>query len=214
MIDQTLDTMTSSIIESLANGIDSFGCASLVVCGGNSPLPIYHNLSNADLDWNKISIYLGDDRLVSMDHEHSNDKLIKKHLLTNKARSAKFFSLVHDSLRVKDFTLPFDLVLLGLGSDGHFASLFPDQLNQKTALDEYAKPAFIQSDKPLGSPSYKRASMNLSLLLNTRRCILLVPNKEKRMVVEKAYRSNKMPLHFLLTQEKTKIEFSDIDFTT
>ncbi len=212
MIDQTLDTLTSSIIESLANGIDSFGCASLVVCGGNSPLPIYHNLSNADLDWKKISIYLGDDRLVSMDHEHSNDKLIKKHLLTNNARSAKFFSLVHDSLKVKDFTLPFDLVLLGLGSDGHFASLFPDQLNQKTALDEYAKPAFIHSDKPLGSPSYKRASMNLSLLLNTKRCILLVPDKDKRMVVEKAYRSNKMPLHFLLTQEKTMIEFSDIDF--
>ena len=214
MTDQTLDILTSSIIESLANAIDSFGCASLVVCGGNSPLPIYHNLCNADLDWEKISIYLGDDRIVSMDHEHSNDRFIKKHLINNNARSAKFFSLVHDPLKVKDFNLPFDLVLLGLGSDGHFASLFPDQLNYKNALDEDAKPDFIYSDKPLGFPSHKRASMNLSLLLNTKRCILLVPNKDKRMVVEKAYRSNKMPLHFLLTQEKTKIEFSDVDFTS
>ncbi len=212
MTDQTLENLSLSIIESLVSGIDSFGFASIVVCGGKSPLPIYHNLRNADLDWKKISVYLGDDRVVSKDHEHSNHNLIKKHLLTNNARFAKFFSLVHVSPEVADLSLPFDIVLLGLGSDGHFASLFPDQLYQKTTFGIDANPAFIRSDKPLGFPSYKRVSMNLSLLLNTKRCILLVPNKDKRIVVEKAYRSNKMPLHFLLTQEKTKIEFSDIDF--
>lgn len=212
MPDKTLDVLSSSIIETLSSAIDSFGCASLVVCGGKSPLPIYQSLCSAELDWKKISIYLGDDRVISKDNEHSNDHLIKKHLLINNASSAKFFSLAHDPLKVEDFCLPFDLVLLGLGSDGHFASLFPDQLNQKTAFDVDAKPAFIHSDRPLGSPSFKRVSMNLSLLLNTKRCILLVSDKDKRIVVEKAATNINMPLHFLLTQDKTKIEFSDTHF--
>jgi 6-phosphogluconolactonase/glucosamine-6-phosphate isomerase/deaminase len=54
--------------------------------------------------------------------------------------------------------------------------------------------------------------MNLSMLLDARRCILLVPNAEKRNIVERAFNDNKLPLHYLLTQQKTKIEFSDIDF--
>lgn len=107
---------------------------------------------------------------------------------------------------------PFDVVLLGLGNDGHFASLFPAQLNIPEAFDAEASPTIIVSDQELGSPSYKRVSMNLSLLTNTKRCILLVPSSEKRKIVETAYTDNQLPLHFLLTQQKIKVEFSDLDF--
>ena len=75
-----------------------------------------------------------------------------------------------------------------------------------------ADPNFIFSEIPLGSPSYKRISMNLACFLNTKRCILLVTNSDKRLVVEKASTNNKMPLYFLINQDKTKLEFSDIDF--
>ena len=54
--------------------------------------------------------------------------------------------------------------------------------------------------------------MNLALLLNTKRCILLVTNSDKRLVLEKASTNNKMPLHFLINQDKTQLELSDIDF--
>jgi 6-phosphogluconolactonase/glucosamine-6-phosphate isomerase/deaminase len=54
--------------------------------------------------------------------------------------------------------------------------------------------------------------MNLSMLIDAKRCILLVPNLTKRKIVERAFKDNQLPLHFLLTQEKTNIEFSDIDF--
>jgi 6-phosphogluconolactonase/glucosamine-6-phosphate isomerase/deaminase len=90
--------------------------------------------------------------------------------------------------------------------------LFPAQLSIPEALDSEASPAIIVSDQELGSPSYKRISMNLPLLINTKRCILLVPSPEKRKIVETAYTDNKLPLHFLLTQQKIKVEFSDLDF--
>lgn len=212
MEERTLEILSSSIANSLLKGIDENGYASLVVCGGKSPLPLYEKLSNKNLDWSKVQILLGDDRVVAQDHEDSNEQLIKNHLLVNNASVANFRSLLHPTLSKEYIKLPFDLVLLGLGNDGHFASLFPDQLNHLSAFDINAAPDFIYSDQPLGTPSYKRISMNLSMLLNAKRCILLVPSDEKRNIVEQAHCSEQLPLHFLLTQDKTRVEFSDLDF--
>ena len=212
MKDFTVDNLSQSIAASLSASINLNGYASFVVCGGSSPLPIYDNLSNKDLDWSKVSIFLGDDRVVPSDHQDSNNYLIQLHLLKNNASSASFYPLNDSKITIKDIRRPFDVVLLGLGNDGHFASLFPAQLNNALAFDAYASPSIIVSDQDLGSPSHKRISMNLSMLIDAKRCILLVPNSNKRKIVERAYKDNQLPLHFLLTQERTKIEFSDIDF--
>ena len=212
MKDFTVDNLSQSIAASLSASINLNGYASFVVCGGSSPLPLYDNLSNKDLDWSKVSIFLGDDRVVPSDHQDSNNYLIQLHLLKNNASSASFYPLNDSKITIKDIRRPFDVVLLGLGNDGHFASLFPAQLNNALAFDAYASPSIIVSDQDLGSPSHKRISMNLSMLIDAKRCILLVPNSDKRKIVERAYKDNLLPLHFLLTQERTKIEFSDLDF--
>ena len=212
MKDCTLDNLTKSIADALLVGINANGHASLVACGGSSPLSLYKNLSVLDLDWSKVSIFLGDDRIVSSDHPDSNEYLINHYLLQNKAISATFYPLKDLEIDKDEERSPFDIVLLGLGSDGHFASLFPAQIENNQAFDVNVSPAIIISQENLGSPSYKRLSMNLSMLLDARRCILLVPNAEKRNIVERAFNDNKLPLHYLLTQQKTKIEFSDIDF--
>jgi len=210
--DFTADNLSQSIAASLSASINLNGYASFVVCGGSSPLPLYDNLSNKDLDWSKVSIFLGDDRVVPSDHQDSNNYLIQLHLLKNNASSASFYPLNDSKITIKDIRRPFDVVLLGLGNDGHFASLFPAQLNNALVFDAYASPSIIVSDQDLGSPSHKRISMNLSMLIDSKRCILLVPNSDKRKIVERAYKDNQLPLHFLLTQERTKIEFSDLDF--
>ena len=212
MKDLTLDYLSQSIAASLSASINLSGYASFVVCGGSSPLSLYDNLSNKDLDWSKVSIFLGDDRVVPSDHPDSNNYLIHLHLLKNHASSASFYPLNDSSITIHDIRLPFDVVLLGLGDDGHFASLFPAQLNDRCAFDVNASPSVIASDQNLGSPSHRRISMNLSMLIDAKRCILLVPNSEKRKIVERAFKDNQLPLHFLLNQERTKIEFSDIDF--
>ena len=212
MKDFTVDNLSQSIAASLSASINLNGYASFVVCGGSSPLPLYDNLSNKDLDWSKVSIFLGDDRVVPSDHQDSNNYLIQLHLLKNNASSASFYPLNDSTIIIKDIRRPFDVVLLGLGNDGHFASLFPAQLNNALVFDAYASPSIIVSDQDLGSPSHRRISMNLSMLIDSKRCILLVPNSDKRKIVERAYKDNQLPLHFLLTQERTKIEFSDLDF--
>ena len=212
MQDQTIDILSHSIAKSLKKAIDLNGYASLVVCGGRSPLSLYKDLSGRNLDWTKVLIFMGDDRIINKDHKDSNENLIREHLLINNAASAQFRSLLHPKISIESIRLPFDVVLLGLGRDGHFASLFPDQLNHKTAFKLNAAPDFIISKKPLGSPSYKRISMNLSMLINTKRCILLVTNKDKRMIVDQAYTDNGLPLHFLLSQDKTLVECSDLYF--
>ena len=212
MKDFTADNLSQSIAASLSASINLNGYASFVVCGGSSPLPLYDNLSNKDLDWSKVSIFLGDDRVVPSDHQDSNNYLIQLHLLKNNASSASFYPLNDSKITIKDIRRPFDVVLLGLGNDGHFASLFPAQLNNALVFDAYASPSIIVSDQDLGTPSHKRISMNLSMLIDAKRCILLVPNSNKRKIVERAYKDNQLPLHFLLTQERTKIEFSDLDF--
>ena len=212
MKDFTADNLSQSIAASLSASINLNGYASFVVCGGSSPLPLYDNLSNKDLDWSKVSIFLGDDRVVPSDHQDSNNYLIQLHLLKNNASSASFYPLNDSKITIKDIRRPFDVVLLGLGNDGHFASLFPAQLNNALVFDAYASPSIIVSDQDLGSPSHKRISMNLSMLIDAKRCILLVPNSDKRKIVDRAYKDNQLPLHFLLTQERTKIEFSDLDF--
>ena len=212
MDDSILDSLTNSIVDSLISSINLNGHASFVVCGGNSPLPLYNNLSKKDLDWSKVSIFLGDDRVVHADHPDSNNYLIHHNLLQNNAASASFYSLIDLKISIEDMKRPFDVVLLGLGNDGHFASLFPAQLGNADAFDITASPGLIISDQELGSPCYKRISMNLSLLMDTKRCILLVPNENKRMIVERALEDNQLPLHYLLNQKKTKVEFSDLDF--
>lgn len=212
MKDFTADNLSQSIAASLSASINLNGYASFVVCGGSSPLPLYDNLSNKDLDWSKVSIFLGDDRVVPSDHQDSNNYLIQLHLLKNNASSASFYPLNDSKITIKDIRRPFDVVLLGLGNDGHFASLFPAQLNNALVFDAYASPSIIVSDQDLGSPSHKRISMNLSMLIDAKRCILLVPNSDKRKIVDRAYKDKQLPLHFLLTQERTKIEFSDLDF--
>jgi len=209
--DRILENLSESIVDSLIDGINNNGTASIVVCGGSSPLPLYDCLSRKDLDWSKVSVFLGDDRMVSANHVDSNEYLIKQNLLINKACSASFYQLNKNNI-LKKLNIPFDIVLIGLGNDGHFASLFPAQLSHDDAFDYKALPDLVISDEPLGKPPHKRISMNLSLLLNTKRCILLVTNISKREIVNKALTNKQLPLHFLLTQNKTKIEFSDTDF--
>jgi len=88
--DCTLDNLTKSIADALLVGINANGHASLVVCGGSSPLSLYKNLSVLDLDWSKVSIFLGDDRIVSSDHPDSNEYLITHYLLTQQKTKIEF----------------------------------------------------------------------------------------------------------------------------
>ena len=99
-----------------------------------------------------------------------------------------------------------------MGLDGHFASLFPELIANTNLFNINSTQSFYTSDVPLGKPSHRRVTMPLSMLLNTKRCILLVSTDAKRLVLDQAKKDNSLPLYYLLNQTKLNVEFSDINF--
>jgi len=204
--------IAASIASTLEESILKKGSAILVVSGGSSPIKIFNYLNQLQIQWSKVTIILGDDRMLDTANIDSNDRLIRENLIINNAESAKYISLSDSLLKSSQLKFPFDIALLGMGLDGHFASLFPELLNNSSLFDMNAPHEIYISDIPLGTPSHKRITMNLSMLLDTHRCILLVSSESKRRVLDQAKNNANLPLYHLINQNKIKIEFSDIDF--
>ena len=185
------------ISDRLNSSIENEGSASLVLSGGSSPISIYEELSNIDISWSKVFLTLVDDRLVNPDHRDSNQKLLHNHFIKNKATNINFFPLTENFLSNTEFKKPFDVTLLGMGEDGHFASLFPDMINQYEAFDINASPKILTTS-PKGNPLIPRITMNLSLIMESLNIILLVKGKAKKNIFEKAKQEQKLPIHHLI----------------
>ena len=200
-----MNNPAQSIYETLKKCIDDYNFASLVVSGGSSPIKIFSDLSKTDLDWAKVSVMLVDDRVVSSDHLDSNEKLLKDYFFINKASAANYISLKSNSNTVMKIDRPFDIMLLGMGEDGHFASLFPQLINITNHFDLSTSPKIIFTD-PLGNPCHKRVSMNLSMIMQSKKIMLLVSNPVKSGLVDQALKNKDLPIHFLLNQKVKGIE--------
>jgi 6-phosphogluconolactonase len=190
----------------LSNAIKNKGSASFIASGGSSPVPIFKDLSASNLDWANIEVTLVDDRSVNKSHVDSNEKLLNDNLFVNKASNASFISLKSDPSEVYKINQPFDLMLLGMGEDAHFASLFPSMIN--TNIEYFnidSKPEIIYTE-PMGSPLHERISMNLAMILNSKNIILLVSNAKKLDVLTKAKTNKNLPLYYLLNQKLVDIE--------
>ena len=185
------------ISDRLNSSIENEGSASLVLSGGSSPISIYEELSNIDISWSKVFLTLVDDRLVGPDHKDSNQKLLHNHFIKNKAKNINFFPLKENFLSNTEFKKPFDITLLGMGEDGHFASLFPDMINQYEAFDLNASPKILITP-PQGNPLMPRITMNLSLIMESLNIILLVKGKAKQNIFKKAIKEMKLPIHYLI----------------
>jgi 6-phosphogluconolactonase len=185
------------ITKNLSSSINKYQNASIAVPGGTSPIKIFNELSKQKLDWSKVQITLVDDRLVDPDNDHSNQKLINDYLLKNDAKKSKFFPLNKNLIKNDNFKFPLDICLLGIGNDGHFASLFPNMINNTNMLDPKSKSS-IDEVKANGNPFIPRISMNLPLILSSNLIILLIKGKLKQEVLREAYNNKNIPLYYLL----------------
>tara|TARA_X000000950_G_C13547415_1_gene510100 strand:- start:4 stop:621 length:618 start_codon:yes stop_codon:yes gene_type:complete len=185
------------ITKNLSSSIKKHQNASIAVPGGTSPIKIFNELSKQKLDWSKVQITLVDDRLVDPDNDQSNQKLINDYLLKNEAKKSKFIPLNKNLNKGNNFKFPLDVCLLGIGNDGHFASLFPNMINNTNMLDPKSKSS-IDEVKANGNPFVPRISMNLPLILSSNVIILLIKGKLKQEVLREAYNNKNIPLYYLL----------------
>ena len=200
----------NSIIAHLNSSINEFGSASIVTCGGSSPINIFNQLSlRDDIDWSNVNLTLLDDRKVSIDHPDSNEKLLIDHFAKNSAQNINIVSLCNSPNEVLEIKRPFDIMLIGLGGDGHFASLFPELVDNKECFDVDANPEILFLGE-MGDPKHERVSMNLSLILQSKKIILISSSDQKNKVIQQALTDKALPLHYLLNQNITEIDIYDL----
>ncbi len=183
--------LAASIAERLREAIAERGEASLVVCGGSSPKELFEFLSAEKLAWSRVTVVPSDERWVPVDDAQSNERLVRETLLVGPAAEARFVGLYRNTETpaeaidgvagtLADVPRPLDVVVLGMGDDGHTASLFPHAPDIQACLDSQA-PCVAPS---VGPPA--RLSLSLAYLTDAHSIDLLIFGDEKRHVFERA----------------------------
>ena len=203
------------IVETLTRRLDRQPKVSLVVTGGSSPAPCYAALAKANIPWGRVQILLSDERWVPPTHDDSNEKMVRETLLTGHATEADLVSLYDAQVSVsersltlnqtlEDLPIPFACSLLGMGEDGHFASLFPDSDSLEVGL-QVDNPAFFVAVNTAASP-HPRISLTLAALTRSDVIVLLFFGKAKREVYEQAKASStEFPVSRLLQQKRVPV---------
>lgn len=193
------ETLAEALAESLADdlrrAVEERGAASLVVSGGSTPLPLFAALSKTPLPWEKVWVTLADERWVEPSDAASNEKLVRDHLLRGAAAAARFVALktpaatpeegeAECEARLAEMPRPFDVVVLGMGGDGHTASLFPDAPELAQAL-ELDSGRLCRAMRPAKTPN-PRITLTLPALIESRRVVIHITGEAKREVYRQA----------------------------
>jgi 6-phosphogluconolactonase len=201
----------------LAKRLCSEGTAHLAVSGGSTPKAFFKTLANEKLDWDRVNVHLVDERCVPEDSDQLNAHLVHDNLMQSNAARARFVPMFdHSALTAEDAArraadqLPangFDLLVLGMGSDGHTASLFPagDRLSDALDLDGTARVIAMRAPGA-GVP---RLTLTLPEILNASRIILHIEGDDKLAVLQDAlagFDETEMPIRAVLHDAGAKLD--------
>ena len=211
-------TLSLKITDELNKAIKERGKASLLLSGGSTPKPLFEYLSKCNIAWEKVNIALVDERWINKEHKDSNALLIKTYLLKNYAKEANFIAMYQEHTEAKEAQelcsalykkdlYPFDVIVLGMGDDGHTASLFPNNIKLKEAYDENNELLCVHM-KPDTAP-YDRMSLTKKAILSSHNIYLHFEGSKKQEVFKKALKEegiNLMPIASILNQNKKTVE--------
>ena len=201
-----MKNISKTIFDKLEKDLCENGKSTFIVSGGSSPVQIFKDLSAMHAKWSDINISLVDDRVVDTNHDDSNEKLVNNVLIKDEAKDANFISLCNQSKDLLNLKRPFGIMLLGMGEDGHFASLFPKLIETNPEYFDLESDPEIFFTEPMGNPCHRRVSMNLSMILESKDIFLLVSNEKKLEVLNQAKSDKSLPLYYLLNQSKVDLK--------
>jgi 6-phosphogluconolactonase len=205
----------TSIAASLTRRLAVQPSTSMVVTGGSSPGQCYTALAKADLEWDRVQLLLSDERWVPPTHADSNEKMLRAQLLVENAAHAELLPMYAPNTSVAErcdvlndsiatLNIPFACALLGMGGDGHIASLFPD-LQDLDAYLEVDSSTFFVPVETAASP-HARISLTGSALTRSDEILLLFFGDDKRAVYERAKTSaTEFPVSRLLFQKRAPV---------
>ncbi len=207
--DALFEGLADLIQAALKNFLEQAPNVSIAVPGGTTPIPLFERLSRSDLDWSRVCVCLTDERCVPADHERSNFKLITQHLGKNNASNAQFVTYYQDSsnpaeslragIEALSTAIPLDIALIGMGADGHVASMFP---NTKDLSKAFAPDAGLLVEQWPPNMPEKRITLPARVLNSARTKHLLITGEDKKQTLLNAQGASEfeMPVKAILTQ--------------
>ena len=214
---ELVNELAERITTALRRSITSRNQASLAVSGGSTPVQLFRRLSIADIPWQKVIITLVDERWVDPSSPDSNEYLVRQHLLQNQAAVATFIGLKNTAptagegeaeceRHLRKISRSFTVLILGMGDDGHTASLFPGA-EQLAAATDMNSGRTCMAVTPTAAP-YERITLTLPAILEAGEIILHITGQKKKDVLEKAQAAGPpqdMPIRFIIRQEITPV---------
>ncbi|MEZ5871712.1 MAG: 6-phosphogluconolactonase [Nitratireductor sp.] len=216
--DQLAEALASGIAAVLAGAIATRGEARLAVSGGTTPLRFFRRLSQADIEWGKVTVTLVDERFVDPESERSNLRLVRENLIRDKAAVAHVIPLtdgsharIEDAVATADHAIAMlgrlDVAVLGMGNDGHTASFFPQGDRLQDALDPKCPHHVLSMVAPgAGEP---RLTMTLHALLDAHFLALHIEGEEKSTALGEAGEAGaveEMPVRAVLLGAGEKLQ--------
>ena len=215
--------LAQDIAQRLAAAIQARGFAVLSVSCGKSPVALFEALRVIDIDWSRVRVTLVDERCVPRIHPDSNALLVQTHLLQDLAAKAQLVFMVASaseplgspSALAKAASMALsaagvtDVLVLGMGADGHTASLFPDAPNLTDALDlrNTQTCVSIELAHPPTNAPYARITQTLAQILSARHIVLPLTGPDKLNTLQQAWKqaTPSLPISFVLQQTQTPV---------
>ena len=203
------------IAEALNRRLDAQREATMVVSGGTTPVDCFAMLAGMPLDWARVHVVPSDERWVPPDHVDSNEGLLRTTLLSGAANAASLLPLYAPDVGIEErcealdedllrIPFPFAVSLLGMGGDGHFASLFPDAENLEDGLETDSQRLCLPVRT--AASEHERISLTLAALSRSDEILLLLFGDSKRAVYEATKQAdNGLPVSRLLRQKRAPV---------
>lgn len=183
-----------AISSALTRDLQQQSRARLLLSGGSTPAPVYAALSKAPLEWDRVDVALVDERWLLPDDPDSNSRLVRESLLQNNAAKARFENITRPGRSIEEAVnaanlhaqAPPGVVVLGMGEDGHTASLFPGMPNLDAALDSRAPYVPVDATGCAGAGKFlRRISLTPAGLAPAHTRLLLIRGEGKRKLLER-----------------------------